>query len=242
MLLVSSFWLLVSGFWFPGLGFLFPVSGLPDFRILISVCPLLGFPLLAFGVQSRAFGFLRSVLFVLYSLVGFGFRFSASAFRLPLFCFRLSAFGCRCSGFGFRFNSLGSRLSMQQHLLFCLCRCFSICLAMLAACASDSRNCDRGSGSQSLLSCRRSGCSGKWEIEKGCSCVAEFSRDGSLLKIAFRPSVSSLQVASSFACSVTSLSHSPDFQLPGCYHLHGKNLADHQFDRGGPSTCTARNL
>ena len=56
---------------------------------------------------------------------------------------------------------------------------------------------------------------------------------------AFKASIPSLQVAASFACSVASLSRSPAFQLPGHHHLHGEVLADHQFDWGGLSTCTA---
>jgi len=56
---------------------------------------------------------------------------------------------------------------------------------------------------------------------------------------AFKSSIPSLQVAASFACSVASLSRSPAFQLPGHHHLHGEVLADHQFDWGGLSTCTA---
>ena len=56
---------------------------------------------------------------------------------------------------------------------------------------------------------------------------------------AFKASIPSLQVAASFACSVASLSRSPAFQLPGHHHLHDEVLADHQFDWGGLSTCTA---
>ena len=56
---------------------------------------------------------------------------------------------------------------------------------------------------------------------------------------AFKSSIPSLQVAASFACSVASLSRSPAFQLPGHHHLHDEVLADHQFDWGGLSTCTA---
>ena len=48
--------------------------------------------------------------------------------------------------------------------------------------------------------------------------------------ITFKLSVSSLQVASSFACSVASLSLFPDHYLPGHHNLHCKVLADHQFD------------
>ena len=59
---------------------------------------------------------------------------------------------------------------------------------------------------------------------------------------AFKSSIPSLQVAASFACSVASLSRSPAFQLPGHHHLHGEVLADHQFDWGGLSTCTAAHV
>ena len=52
----------------------------------------------------------------------------------------------------------------------------------------------------------------------------------------FWPSVPSLQVAPSFACSVASLSQSPGLTLPGCQHLHAENLADYLLGWGNAST------
>ena len=43
----------------------------------------------------------------------------------------------------------------------------------------------------------------------------------------FWPTIPPLQVEPSFACSVSSLSLSPGFQLPGCQPLRVKNLADY---------------
>ena len=53
---------------------------------------------------------------------------------------------------------------------------------------------------------------------------------------AFWSRIPSLLVVSSFACSVTSLSLSPDLQLPGCHGLHHGILASYQLDWGEPST------
>ena len=74
---------------------------------------------------------------------------------------------------------------------------------------------------------------------KRCSSEQVDVTQGRQLIDAFRSRIPSLQVAASFACSVASLSRSPAFQLPGYHHLHDESLADHQFDWGGPSTCTA---
>jgi hypothetical protein len=53
----------------------------------------------------------------------------------------------------------------------------------------------------------------------------------------FEFDISSLQVTSSFTCSVASLSLLPDHYLPGHHTLHCKVLADLHFDWGGLSTC-----
>jgi hypothetical protein len=55
--------------------------------------------------------------------------------------------------------------------------------------------------------------------------------------ITFELSISSLQAASSFACSVASLSLLPDHYLPGHHNLHWKVLADHRFDCGELPAC-----
>jgi hypothetical protein len=60
---------------------------------------------------------------------------------------------------------------------------------------------------------------------------------GSGADIAFEFSTSSLQVVSSFACSVASLRVLPDYYLPGHHNLHCKVFADHQFYCGELSTC-----
>ena len=49
-----------------------------------------------------------------------------------------------------------------------------------------------------------------------------------------------LQVAPSFACSVASLSQSPDHQLSGCRSLRRGILTDYQLGWGKPSTWSTR--
>ena len=78
-------------------------------------------------------------------------------------------------------------------------------------------------------------CSNVASNMKGGVVCAEPRRDAF---VAFGFSISSLQVASGFACSVASLSLCPDHYLPGVHNLHCKHLADHQFDWGESSTCS----
>jgi hypothetical protein len=59
----------------------------------------------------------------------------------------------------------------------------------------------------------------------GASCQPSSGAD-----ITFEFIISSVQVASSFACSVESLSLLPDHYLPGHDNLHCKVFVDHQFD------------